>query len=74
MVEQEGEFADATEAEIAEAVAEDGEQSILGQRSDIDFLAPATTKAEYEQMLAEDGENVDCEANYEEDLEDLELE
>jgi hypothetical protein len=64
----------AEELEIAEAIAEDGEQSIWGQKSDIDFLAPATTKAEYEEMLAEDGENVDCEVDYEEDLAKLELE
>ena len=64
----------AEELEIAQEVAEDGEQSIWGQKSDIDFLAPATTKAEYEEMLAEDGENVDCEADYKEDIADLELE
>ena len=74
---EEGEFVDAVEQEIAAEIAEEAETSIWGQKADFDILAPATTVGEYEEMLAEDGENTDCladEASYEEAIEDLELE
>ena len=73
-VDGEGEFVDATEQEIAADIAEESEASIWGQKSDLDILAPATTVGEYNEMLAEDGENCECEADYEEDLASLELE
>jgi len=92
MIGEEGEFVDAIEAEIAEDIAEEAtdiadevidiaeeaEASIWGQASDVDWLAPAMTPAEYEDMLADaDGENVDClmdEDDYDEDVSELGLE
>jgi len=48
------------------------EPSIWGQPSDIDFLAPATSVEEYDEMI-EDAYD-DDEASYEEDVSFLSLE
>ena len=63
------------ESEIIGEAAQES-PTIWGQQSDIDFLAPATSVSEYDEMLAEDGgicgENG---ANCQEDgIADLELE
>jgi hypothetical protein len=65
----EGEFDSAIEADIAAEIAEESEQSIWGQKSDVDWLAPATSVGEYNDMLA--GDDCDCAI---EDIEDLDLE
>ena len=45
------------------------------EKADFDILAPATTVGEYNEMLAEDGENVDADIDAAcENIEELELE
>lgn len=65
----EGEFVSAEEFEAAVDVAEESEASIWGQKSDIDFLGPATSVGEYNEMLSEGDVDAACE-----DIDDLQLE
>jgi len=65
-----------TEQEEVEAEEEVEEASIWGQQSDIDWLKPATSVDEYEEMLAEDATDSfeDAADTYTEDVSELELE
>jgi len=57
------------ETEIEQADEEVEEASIWGQPSDIDFLGPATTVGEYDEML----EDAFDEDSYEEEVSYFEL-